>query len=166
MPRYEFMRRFLLVGLACSTIVYGQAEGGPTERQVSCQIIAGKNGTESDGEVAEVTNLQRIGIKFELVNIPRQEANVLKKKLAVDVFRVDDGSSSIVPATLTFSGGSSGPGRRYVRASLMLSIREERRRQTIETYLTQTTKEREVWIDERRKKRDEVTPSQLLSLAK
>ena len=159
MSSFHITRRLLLLALSCSRGMYCQDAGTPAvEAQLACQVVVGNRGSESTNEIPEVTNLQRIRVRCELLNAGVQSKLVPMKALSIEVSAVHGTALGNLPVKFTFSGGGCTPERRYVSALLLLPIPEEQRRRNIKRYLSRMVEVQESTFEELRTKIDQIDP--------
>ena len=153
MSSFHITRRLLLLALSYSGGMYCQDEVTDAMKpRLDCQIIAGNKGSEGTDDIPEVTSLQRISVRCELVNAGVRSKLVPLEALSIEVSAVDGTAIAILPVKFTFSGGGGTPERRHVWALLLLPIPEEQRRRNIKRYLSRMVEVQESMFEELRKK--------------
>ncbi len=159
MSNVHLTLRLLLLALSCSGVMYCQDEGtDAVEPRLDCEIVAGNKDSKSTDDIPEVSSLQRIRVRCELVNAGVRSNLVPLEALSIEVTAVDGAAIASLPVKFTFSGGGGTPERRHVSALLLLPIPEEQRQQNIRAYLSRMVEVQESWFEELRTKIDQIDP--------
>ena len=85
-------RLLLLLALIYSGVTYCQDEGTDAMKpRLDCRIVAGNKGSEGTDDIPEVSSLQRIRVRCELLNADVQSNVVPMEALSIEVNAVDHG---------------------------------------------------------------------------